>query len=177
VLNGIDECTAVTCSAVEQVRGLAINLRPPHLDDLGLEATIAWLVDQQSGIPGLSRTFRAGGVPRFLPSCIEIACFRVAEEALMNVVKHASATEVTVRLYCEAGVLRLDIHDNGIGFDIEAARSRATAGASVGLLSMRERAAVAGGRITLRRVPAGGTRISALFPLRGLGLHEVSGQP
>jgi signal transduction histidine kinase len=116
-------------------------------------------------------------VPRFLPSCIEIACFRVAEEALMNVVKHASATEVTVRLYCEAGVLRLDIHDNGIGFDIEAARSRATAGASVGLLSMRERAAVAGGRITLRRVPAGGTRISALFPLRGLGLHEVSGQP
>ena len=176
VLSGIDDCTAITYSAIEQVRGLAINLRPPHLDDLGLEATIAWLLEQQSAVPGLKGTFDARSVPRSLPPEIEIACFRVVQEALTNVAKHARATRVAVELHYEADVLRLGIEDDGVGFDIEAAHSRAIAGASVGLLSMEERALLAGGHLTIQPGPAGGTRISASFPLASAGAREVPAQ-
>ena len=173
VLSGIDDCTAITCSAIEQVRGLAINLRPPHLDDLGLEATIAWLLEQQSTVPGLKGTFDARSVPRSLPPEIEIACFRVAQEALVNVLKHARATRVAVELRYEEDVLHLGVEDDGVGFDIEAAHSRAIAGTSVGLLSMEERALLAGGRLTIQPVSTGGTRISVSFPLASVPEREA----
>jgi signal transduction histidine kinase len=97
---------------------------------------------------------------------IETECFRVAQEALTNVVRHAQAKTVTVELRKEAGQLHLRVRDNGIGFDVGAVREQAMRGVSLGLLSMEERAALAGGGLEFRSAPKKGTEVHAWFPLK-----------
>ena len=97
---------------------------------------------------------------------IETECFRVAQEALTNVVRHAQAKTVTVELRKEAGQLHLRVRDDGIGFDVAAVREKAVRGASLGLLSMEERAALAGGGLEFKSAPGHGTEVHAWFPLK-----------
>ncbi len=97
---------------------------------------------------------------------IETECFRVAQEALTNVVRHAQAKVVTVELRQKDEQLHLRVHDDGIGFDVAAVREKAVRGASLGLLSMEERAALAGGGLEFNSVPGRGTEVHAWFPLK-----------
>ena len=97
---------------------------------------------------------------------IETACFRVAQEALTNVVKHAKARTVIVELTRNDQQLHLSVLDDGVGFDVASLREQAVRGASLGLLSMEERATLAGGGLQYHATPGQGTEVHAWFPLK-----------
>lgn len=150
--------------ALQQTRALSLSLRPPLLDDLGLEAALRWLTDQQVRETGRTVTLAADPLPARPRPEIETACFRIAQEALTNALRHSQGP-VALGLRPQGGRLLLTVRDEGPGFDHVAARARAIQGGSLGLLGMEERAALAGGAIEWRTAPGQGTEVSASFPL------------
>jgi PAS domain S-box-containing protein len=160
-----ESLAAVEC-VLEQVHDLALNLRPSILDDLGLEPALVWLTSRQAELAGLKGEVQADALERRLDSVIETECFRVAQEALTNVARHARAKAVTVELRKAEGQLHLRVRDDGIGFAVVPVREKAVRGASLGLLSMEERAALAGGGLEFTSVPGQGTEVHAWFPLK-----------
>jgi signal transduction histidine kinase len=151
---------------LEQVHDLALNLRPSMLDDLGLEPALEWLTHRQAELAGLKGEVWADTLEHRLDPVIETECFRVAQEALTNVVRHARANTVTVELRKEKGQLHLRVRDDGIGFDAAAVREKSVRGASLGLLSMEERAVMAGGGLDFTSFPRWGCEVHAWFPLK-----------
>jgi len=149
----------------EQARNLSLNLRPSLLDDLGLVPALRWHLDRLAQSSGLSVHFAAGDSVGRYPAEVETTCFRIAQEALANVSRHAQARHVSVNLAQDTAGLSLRITDDGIGFDVAAARRQATRGRSMGLLSMEERMELAGGELLIDSRPAKGTTICARFPL------------
>jgi signal transduction histidine kinase/CheY-like chemotaxis protein len=150
---------------LQQVRAMSLDLRPSLLDDLGLTPALRWLVKRQSERAGFAAHFRADGVDARFSTELETTCFRVAQEALNNITRHARATMVTVELAHQDGALHLHVADDGIGFDVEAARQQAARGQSLGLLSMRERVELAGGAIDICSAPGDGATIDIHLPL------------
>lgn len=151
---------------LEQVHDLSLSLRPSMLDDLGLEPALRSYTHRQAELTGMKAEFRAVALESRLDPVIETECFRVAQEALTNVVRHAQAKAVTVQLSRSNGHLHLSVRDDGIGFDVFNLREEAVRGASLGLLSMEERASLAGGGIKFNSSPGKGTEIQAWFPLK-----------
>jgi len=151
---------------LERVRQLSLSLRPPQLDDLGLAAALRSHLDRQASVAGIAPHFDAGEAPPELEPDTETACFRVAQEAINNVLRHARAHNLWVRLFTTSGRLALSVRDDGRGFDLEAARRRAASGGSLGLVGMEERIALAGGSFELRAAPGDGTTVLATFPVR-----------
>lgn len=151
---------------LEQVQDISLNLRPSILDDLGLEPALRWYAKRQAALIDLKVEFHADPLAHRLDPMIETECFRVAQEALTNVVRHAQAKSVTVALRQEDGQLHLRVRDDGIGFDVGAIREKAVLGASLGLLSMEERAALAGGGLDFISSLGQGTEVHAWFPLK-----------
>jgi signal transduction histidine kinase len=136
------------------------ELRPPLLDDYGLAAVLGWYSREFSERSGIAAAVECDGdFPRLLPS-VEMALFRIAQEALMNVMRHAQAGRVTIELEATAEAARMVITDNGVGFNPETTGSPRTQQSGWGMLSMRERAEMAGGRLTVSSVPGGGARIT-----------------
>ena len=123
-------------------------------------------LDRQARLGQLTPHFEAGDAPREIDAGIEIACFRVAQEAITNVLRHAKARDLWLRLFTAGGRLALSVRDNGAGFDLEAARRRGASGASLGLVDIEERIALAGGTLELRSAPGQGTVVLATFPLQ-----------
>jgi PAS domain S-box-containing protein len=164
------EAVALLDRLLAQVRSLSLNLRPPLLDDLGLVPALHWLVQQPQARASVPRVqlSTAPELGRFEPT-METACFRIAQEALTNALRHARARTITVSVTATAGNVRLAVVDDGVGFDAAAARTRAEAGASLGLLGMHERALLAGGTLTLLSAPGRGTEVEAVFPLSNAG--------
>lgn len=161
--------------ALRLVRDLSVDLRPPILDDLGLTTALRWYVDRYTKRTGLSVDVLID-LPdeneRFSRE-LETACFRIAQEALTNVVRHAKASEVVVRLTRDTDALLLTVKDNGVGFDIERLRKQAPRVSTLGLISMQERAHAAGGTIELDSAPANGTEIRFSLPLDGKPLNHT----
>jgi PAS domain S-box-containing protein len=161
----LDESIGIVDEALSRVRDLSIELRPALLDDLGLNAALRWYVDhyaQRTGIMAEVRNdFEEDGR---LPRELEDACFRIAQEALTNVARHAQATKASVQLRHSSGNLSLTIADDGVGFDVESVNQHQTS--ALGLLGMLERADAVGGKIEIDSVPNKGTRINARFPIR-----------
>jgi PAS domain S-box-containing protein len=162
----LNESLKVVERVLEQVQDISLDLRPSILDDLGLEPALRWYTDRQAALVELKVGFHADRLEQRLDPVIETECFRVAQEALTNVVRHAQAKAVTVELRQEDGQLHLCVRDDGIGFDVAAIREKAVRGASLGLLSMEERAVLAGGRLEFHSVPGRGTEVHAWFPLK-----------
>jgi signal transduction histidine kinase len=162
----LKESLEVVERVLEQVRDISLNLRPSILDDLGLEPALRWLTERQAALVGLRARFRADPLKRRLNPVIETECFRVAQGALTNVVRHAKAKAVTVGLRKEGRKLHLRVGDDGTGFDVAAVRELAMGGASLGMLSMEERAALAGGGLEFKSAPGRGTQVHAWFPLK-----------
>ncbi|MGV3771673.1 MAG: PAS domain-containing protein [Verrucomicrobiales bacterium] len=149
---------------LDEVRSLSLELRPPLLDDLGLEPTLEWFFeDQQSRFGIKSELFMQ--IPAKLDRKVETTCFRIVQEAVTNIVRHAKASLTNVFVTVEEGRLHLSIKDNGVGFDYVKARDNARAGGSIGLLSMEERARLAGGALRFKSSAIGGTEIEAWLPL------------
>ena len=161
----LEESIKIVDEATQQVRNLSLDLRPSMLDDLGLAATLRWLVDRQVQRTGLVAHFavESSGAP--LPPDVAIAGFRAAQEALTNVVRHARARHVWVELRQGEEEVDLAIRDDGVGFDPEAARGRAARGESFGLVGMQERVELLDGRVEIRSQPGQGTSIRVRLPL------------
>ena len=159
----LTDAVASVDQAMERVRDLALDLRPAVLDDLGLPTALRWYAHRFARDTGIEVHFSAHGAPR-LEAALETACFRVAQEALTNVLRHAHAHNVWVDLLVGAGETGLKIQDDGVGFDVIAARERAIGGVSVGLLGMEERVSSLGGEFEVRSIHGQGTRLSVRFP-------------
>ncbi len=160
----VAEAIALLDQAIEQVRTLALELRPPSLDLLGLPAALRAYVEREARRAGLEVHLEIGSFERRLPPEVETACFRVVQEALTNVVRHARARRVDVELAVEGRRVQIVVRDDGKGFDVQAARARAAEGASLGLLGIEERVSLAGGRVDIESAPGRGATIRARFP-------------
>jgi PAS domain S-box-containing protein len=162
----VKEPIALLDRLLAQVRSLSLNLRPPVLDDLGLVAALRWLLHQQqarSNVPRVSLS--ADPALDQTDPMVTTACFRIAQEALTNALRHARSKNIQIALETRDRALRLNVRDDGVGFDITAARARAERGASLGILGMHERALLAGGKLTIRSSKEDGTNVEAVFPL------------
>ena len=162
----LDESLKVVERMLEQVQDISLNLRPSILDDLGLEPALRWYTERQATLVGLHAEFHMDVLKHRLDSMIETECFRVAQEALTNVVRHARAKAVIVELRHSGEQLHLRVRDDGVGFEVAATREKARRGSSLGLLSMAERAALTGGGLEFTSNPRKGTEVHAWFPLR-----------
>ena len=162
----IGEALETTRHTLERVRQLSLNLRPLQLDDLGLAAALRSHLDQQAVLGHLAPHFEMQDVPPKLDADIETACFRVAQEAINNIVRHAGAANVWLRVFVAGERLALSVRDDGKGFEVGAAQKRAAAGESLGVVSMEERVALAGGSLQIHSTPGQGTVIVASFALR-----------
>jgi signal transduction histidine kinase len=151
---------------LEQVRDLSLNLRPSLLDDLGLEPALRWYTNRQASLAGFQAEFRADAMEDRLDPVVETACFRVAQEALTNIVRHARARAVAVEMLKQDRQVHLFVRDDGVGFDVAALREQAVLGASLGLLSMEERATLVDGGLECKSAPGHGTEIHAWFPVK-----------
>ncbi len=142
----LEDSISIVDRTLQQVRTLSLDLRPALLDDLGLVVALRWYVDRQAQRTGFTAQFVADAPETRPRPDIETACFRVAQEALTNVARHARAQQVRVELRQRDTELHLLIRDDGKGFDVRAAQERAAQGASMGLLGMQERVVMAARR-------------------------------
>lgn len=152
-------------SAIARIRDVVQALRPPLLDELGLEASLRWYVEREAARVGLAVRLALGPLEARPAATVETTAFRVAQEALSNVIRHAQARVVDVELSEGDGVVQLVVRDDGRGFAVATARQRAAIGASQGLLSMQERVALVGGELEIDSGPGRGTSIRARLPL------------
>jgi two-component system sensor histidine kinase UhpB len=161
----VEELQRMTAAALEHLRRIAMELRPAILDDLGLVEALRWQAEEFQKQTGVPITLRVQGRIERLPRQAELVLYRVAQEALTNIARHARATRVEVTLNCSTEHLELFIADDGVGFDPEAVRrSRAR---SLGLIGMAERLALIGGTLEIDSAPGKGTRIRARVPAGG----------
>jgi PAS domain S-box-containing protein len=162
----LHEAAGCVDQAMQRVRELSLDLRPSVLDDLGLAAALRWFLNRFSKKMPFETHFSIDEVAK-LDAAVESACFRVSQEALTNVTKHAQARNVWFDLHLLGDALEIGIRDDGVGFDVAEARTRALHGASVGLLGMEERTSLVGGEFELISRPGGGTSVRARIPVRG----------
>jgi signal transduction histidine kinase len=148
------------------VHDLAHNLRPIALDAVGLHAALGQLLsDWATQQPGCTIDYRADAVAAVrLPPEIETTIYRVIQESLTNVFRHARANNVRVTVERNEGLVTVTVWDDGVGFDSEVARDPA-GGKRFGLIGMRERAALVGGSLEIQSRPGGGTTVTARFPV------------
>lgn len=165
----LKDCIDTTDTAIQQVRNRSLQLRPTLLDDLGLVPAIRWYLDRQRELGVLEIDLIADPFPDRPAPAAEIACYRVLQECVTNALRHAAAKHLSVRLFADDNDLHLTVRDDGIGFHVASAQSRAALGGSLGLLSMAERATLAGGNLEIRSRPHLGTEIHAWFALREQG--------
>src|SRR6266581_1476474 len=161
----LDESVEIVEQLMEAVRSLSLELRPSVLDDLGLAAALRWYADRQGRRAGFAIRVRTDLPAERLASDLETACFRVAQEAITNVARHAGAKRVEVDAPAEDGTLDLTVRDDGSGFDVAAVRGGTTAEGSIGLDGMEERVRLLGGDFRIDSQPGTGTTVWARFPL------------
>jgi signal transduction histidine kinase len=151
-------------SLTARVRDLSMRLRPTMLDDLGLRPALMWHLERYKAQTGVAVAFEHRGLERrFHPAAVETAAYRIVQEALTNVARHAGVKEVVVRVWADRDRLCVQVEDHGVGFDPRAVLA---AGTSSGLSGMRERAVLLGGRLVLDSAPGEGTRVTAEMPVR-----------
>lgn len=158
----LDLVREIAGDALEEVRLLSHTVYPRVLDDLGLAAALEWLARSTRESDGLRVTVDAAALPPQLPNAQGAALYRVAQEALRNVVRHAGARHVLIRARSDGARVTLDIHDDGTGFDVAAAEERRP---GMGLFAMRERIGLVDGTLDIESAPALGTRVRAVVPL------------
>jgi PAS domain S-box-containing protein len=161
----LSEAMEIVDRAVGTARDLALDLRPAMLDDLGLPAALRWYADRFAQQTGIEIHLALQAVQ---PAAdVAIACFRVAQEALTNVARHANARNVRIELRDTDGALELAVRDDGAGFNVRTARDEAVRGATLGILGMEERVSLVRGTLHIASTPGTGTAVTARFPREG----------
>ncbi|MFQ5944068.1 MAG: GAF domain-containing protein, partial [Anaerolineales bacterium] len=158
----LGEADKIVAELVDHLRKLSLDLRPAALDDLGLLHALLRYFERYTARTAVEVDFEHSGMNVRFPPDIEIACYRIIQEALTNVARHAGVGRVTVSIHSCRGRLRLGIEDEGFGFDTDTELAQGT---SSGLVGMRERAIALGGQLTIDSAPGIHTRLFAELPL------------
>lgn len=164
----IDELLAMTRGTMQAVRRYSRDLRPSVLDDLGLVAAIEMVVEEASQQLPEGAYLEVTGKPRRLDGPVELALFRIAQEALRNVEKHSGAGSARVELEFGGSTVRLSVADDGQGFTVAKSPELLRSG-KLGLLGMRERAELIGAEFDIQSEPGRGTRVTVLAPTAAAG--------
>lgn len=162
-----DELMALAARAVEGVRRLALELRPPELDDLGLAEAMRWYMDDLSTRLGIRVYFGPSAPTDRLAPTTELVLYRIVQEAMTNVARHAGAKHVQVSLEFRDSTVVLSVEDDGRGFDVAAVLGSKERG--MGLMGMQERVSLLGGRLRIQSSPGAGTRVAAEVPRTAAG--------
>jgi signal transduction histidine kinase len=161
----LQQLTLMAGNAMGELRHVIMNLRPAMLDDLGILATLSWFFREfETACRGMKVEKHFDLREDSIPPSLRVTIFRIIQEATNNIVKHAHADCIRVGLKKSGDTLDLSIEDNGDGFD------SLRHGPGLGLLSMKERAEVSGGRYTMKSAAGQGTRIDVSWQLGKLGL-------
>jgi signal transduction histidine kinase len=165
----VEDSVGIVERTLQQVRQISLDLHPSLLDDLGLVAALRWYVDRHAQRTGLTAQFISEPIDERPSVEIETACFRVVQEALTNIARHAHARSFCVELRQRPGAdlapeIELVVRDDGIGFDVQGKMIDAAHGKSLGLLGIQERAMLLGGHVQIDSAPGDGTTIRAWFP-------------
>ena len=168
----IDDMKNLLDSVMKEAREISYNLMPSVLDDFGLAPALQLLSEQFSNRTNVKVQFQAHGIADRLDSNLEIGLYRIAQESLNNVSKHAEATEVNLQIIRHSNGIRLVIEDNGKGITNQPSLIRATGKGGMGLPGMRDRASSMGGVLTIDSTPNNGTLITVEVPLIKSHNHE-----
>ncbi len=158
----LEEITHIVDQLIGRIRDLSMNLRPPMLDEIGLGPALLWYFERYTARTAVRVQFRQAGANNRLAPAVEIAAFRIIQEALTNVARHAHAAEVEVTVNATQRKLKLRVEDKGAGFD----QASVPAGQTAGLTGMKERALLLGGQCTIDTTPGSGTCLTAELPIR-----------
>ena len=162
----IQELRALTERVMIELRQLTTLLRPAVLDELGLVPALVTYADECTARFPFVVDVKVTGRRRRLPSEIETTLYRIAQEAITNVAKHAQATRACVRLHFDEQEVALNVSDDGVGLDAETARKAAIArGKGWGLAGIYERTELVGGRVDIHSAPSAGTDLSVRVPV------------
>jgi two-component system sensor histidine kinase DegS len=163
--DGERELQSLTADSLKELQRLMGDLRPSHLDDLGLAAALRWYVTKVEERTTIKIKMDISGVEQPMADAARVCTFRIVQEALNNVIRHAEAQNVRIALdYTEGGV-HVAVRDDGRGFDVERLRASPSSGRQpLGLAGMQERAALLGGQVTIQSRPGQGTLIEASLP-------------
>ncbi len=159
----LTQASGLVNELMARVRKLSLDLRPAMLDDLGLLPTLLWQIEHYTAQTHIKVNFKHSGLEkqRFAPE-VETAAYRVVQEALTNVARHANVHEATVRVWTDHDKLSIEVVDEGLGFDLDTVVACETSG----LTGMRERATLAGGQLKLESTVGDGTRLLAELSVR-----------
>ncbi len=161
----LDQVKQLAVETLEGVKRIVLDLRPRLLDDYGLLPAIRWYAEERLQQAGIDVTIDVQGNEVRLPSHIEIGIFRVIQEAVNNIARHSHATQAAIRILWQPNTLRVEIEDNGRGFDVQETMNYVKRERGLGILGMQERIALAGGTLTIDSTPGMGTRITFEIPL------------
>jgi signal transduction histidine kinase len=172
VQDSLNDSLGILDKILQRVRDLSLDLRPSLLDDFGLVPAVRWYVERQAKRAGLVAEVEAENVPQDLEPDLSVACFRIVQESITNILRHAKATKIHVALRQKDHSLDLCIKDDGIGIRAPGTPATAAGRSTLGMLGMQERAHALGGRITIQSLPGQGTEVRVRIPLRPHGAAE-----
>ncbi|MBI5944034.1 MAG: sensor histidine kinase [Chloroflexi bacterium] len=159
----LGQLQTLSSDSLRELQRIISDLRPAHLDDLGLSATLRWYANRLQEMSHLNIKVDISGEEHLLDEAVKIAIFRIIQEALNNIIKHSRASHVTVNLAYTENSARILVRDNGVGFDLDTIKNR-SGRVSLGLSGMAERAALLGGTVEIHSRPNYGTEVEAIVP-------------
>lgn len=163
------ETKTLAVRTLEELHRLIFDLRPSVLDDLGLLSAIRWYAERHLEPLGIAVRCEFSGLDRRLPAQVETALFRVVQEAIMNIAKHAEAETVLIQCALREGILTIEVEDDGKGFDPSCLAGPVAARRGLGLLGIRERVELLGGTVEIESSPGQGARIALWMPVPAEG--------
>jgi signal transduction histidine kinase len=160
----LEDILPVIQLAMEETRRIQMNLRPALLDDLGILATITWVVREfKKANPEIQLTTQINIQENQIPDVVKTVIYRVLQEALNNIIKHSNAKVINLGLEKKEGKIEFFIQDGGLGFDLDSTLSQKGADRGLGLAGMKERIQLSGGSFVLESAKGAGTTIRALW--------------
>jgi signal transduction histidine kinase len=150
---------------IDDVRRISRDLSPAILEDLGLQSALKYLINEVSKHYTVSHAFEVEDLDQLFPAEAQIIIYRIFQECLTNISKHAGATEVSVAIKEHNGLISLMIEDNGAGFDPALILLRRTTDRGLGLAALDERARMLGGTLEIWSQPGAGTRMTCVIPV------------
>jgi len=157
---------SLSADSLQELQRLIADLRPSHLDDLGLPAALRWYAGKVQERTDLKVMVEIEGDELMITSSLKIAIFRIVQEALNNIIKHAQAKDVYIHLEYQPNRVIVSVRDDGVGFDLDLVRMSRSRRSSLGLVGMQERAALLGGEVDIQSSPGQGTLVEAILPLQ-----------
>jgi signal transduction histidine kinase len=163
-LDTLHRLESLTADSLKELQRLISDLRPSHLDDLGLSAALRWYTNRIHEDTSIKIRVDILGDEQEMDDAAKITIFRIIQESLNNIIKHSQADHVNIHISYESEKVRINVRDNGIGFDLDIVKMERSRRPSLGLAGMEERAALLGGTVSISSRPGYGTEVEAVIP-------------